>query len=205
MAVNSGIVMCVLFYGQLASFASLPSQLVDESENTKISALFSKVTQFGSILSVYGNSCYGLNMGAFEATAAQLSGPAIVLSATLLLTAVAKRLMLRLSYFLQKFNFEAEISFGNTIFNVLLLLFSSASSAIFQLITRQQCCESTPDCSEFNFFYNKEQSPDTFDMHVLTPYVANVTISCCICGLHALYKQKMLEETFFKEPCSKIS
>jgi hypothetical protein len=79
-----------------------------------------------------------LDMGAYEATAAQLCGPAIVLSATLLLTAAAKRLLLRLANFLQKHNFDVEVSFGATMINVLLLLFSSVSSVIFQLITCQE-------------------------------------------------------------------
>jgi hypothetical protein len=138
MQTSSGLITCVLFYGQLSSFASLPSQFVDDSEKSELSAWFSKVAQFSSIMSLYDKSCYGLDMGAYEATAAQLCGPAIVLSATLLLTAAAKRLLLRVANFLQKHNFDVEISFGATMINVLLLLFSSVSSVIFQLITCQE-------------------------------------------------------------------
>ena len=105
--------MCVIFYGQLSSFASLPSQLFRESEKSGISGWFSKVAQFGSILSFYDNSCFGLNMGAYEATVAQLCGPAIVLSAALLMSANAKRFLPRLSDFLQKNEIDIKISIGH--------------------------------------------------------------------------------------------
>jgi hypothetical protein len=135
MTINSGFITCVLFYGQLASFASLPSQLVAESEKSEISLWFSKVSQFSSILSFYDDSCYGLGMGAYEAIAAQLIGPFIVLFATLPLTAAAKQLLLKLDHFCERHNVNISISYGATIINVLLLVFSSVSSVVFQLIT----------------------------------------------------------------------
>jgi hypothetical protein len=131
---NSGLVMCVLFYGQLSSFASLPYQLSEGSQDP-FSAWLSKVTQFGSIMSLYDRSCYGLGMGAYEATAAQLCGPAIVLVASLLLTAAAQRLLPRFALFLQRRNIEVRISLRATLINVILLLFSSVSSVVFRLIT----------------------------------------------------------------------
>jgi hypothetical protein len=138
MTINSGFITCVLFYGQLASFASLPSQLVPESEKSEISLWFSKVSQFGSILAFYNDSCYGLGMGAYEAMAAQLIGPVIVLSVTLPLTYAAKLLLLRLTHFLQRHSINISISYGATIINVLLLVFSSVLSVVFQLITCQE-------------------------------------------------------------------
>jgi hypothetical protein len=138
MKISSGFVMCVLFYGQLSSFASLPSQFVDESEISGIFPVWvSKVTQFRSVLAFYGNTCYGLNMGAYEATAAQLCGPAIVLCVALLLTSAAKHLQPRLANLLQTHELNLTISIGATMINVLLLLFSSISSVVFQLITCQ--------------------------------------------------------------------
>jgi hypothetical protein len=131
---NSGLIMCVLFYGQLSSFASLPYQLSEGSQDP-FSTWFSTVTQFGSILSLYDRSCYGLDMGAYAATAAQLCGPAIVLVASLLLTAAAQRLLPRFALFLQKRKIDIRISFRATLINVILLLFSSISSVVFQLIT----------------------------------------------------------------------
>ena len=77
-------------------------------------------------------------MGAYEATAAQLCGPAIVLTAALLLTAAGHRLLPKISHVLQKHNVEIRISPCVTIINVLLLLFSSVTSVVFQLITCQQ-------------------------------------------------------------------
>jgi hypothetical protein len=77
-------------------------------------------------------------MGAYEATVAQLCGPAIVLSAALLMSANAKRFLPRLSDFLQKRKIDIKISIGATMINVVLLLFSSVSSVVFQLITCQE-------------------------------------------------------------------
>ena len=132
---NNGLIMCVMFYGQLSSFASVPPQFDAAAQS---SSWFSTVTQLGSVVSLYRDSCYGLNMGAYEAEAAQLCGPAIVVVAALLLTAAAKWLQPRCVHFLQKRKIDIQISFGATMVNVLLLLYSSVSSVVFQLITCQQ-------------------------------------------------------------------
>ena len=78
-------------------------------------------------------------MGAYAATVAQLSGPAIVLVVSLLLTVAAKRLMQvqRFTDFLRKRKLDVRISLGATATNVLLLLFSSVSNVVFRLITCQ--------------------------------------------------------------------
>jgi hypothetical protein len=133
MKISSGLITCVLFYGQLSSFGSLPPQLLDASQTSSAASWFSKVTQFGSVMSLYDSACYGLDMGAFEATAAQLCGPAIVLIASLLLTAAAQRLLPRFALFLQKRKIDIRISFRATLINVILLLFSGVSSVVFQL------------------------------------------------------------------------
>ena len=130
--------MCVLFYGQLSSFASGPSDFIEknqDSDQSDFSSWLSKVSQFDSMYSFYRDSCYGLDMGAYEATWMQLCGPAIVLVASLLLTAVAQRMMPRFSNFFHKHKIEVRISLRATTINVILLLFSSVSSVIFQLIT----------------------------------------------------------------------
>jgi hypothetical protein len=131
MSIDSGLIMCVMFYGQLSSFASVPPQFDDAAQS---SSWFSTVTQLGSIVSLYDDSCYGLNMGAYEAAAAQLCGPAIVVVAALLLTAAAKWLQRRFTLFLQK----QKLCLGATLVNALLLLYSSVSSVVFQLITCQE-------------------------------------------------------------------
>ncbi len=132
---NNGLIMSVMFFGQLSSFASVPPQFDAAAQS---SSWFSTVTQFGSIVSLYDNSCYGVNMGAYEAAAAQLCGPAIVVVVALLLTAATKSLQPRCAHFLQKRKIDIQISFGATMVNVLLLLYSSVSSVVFQLITCQQ-------------------------------------------------------------------
>jgi len=132
---DDGLIMCFLFYGQISSFAG--SVVVsDQTEATSSSSWFS-VTQFASILNLYQNSCYGLNMGAYAATAAQLIGPAIVLLVSLLLTLTAKRLKPRLAGFLEKHELKIRVSFGVTLTNVLQLLFSRVTDVVFKLITCQ--------------------------------------------------------------------
>ncbi len=130
----SGLIMCVLYYGQLSSFATMLS----DGSQPSVSAWVSKVTQFGSIFSLYDSACYGVDMGAYEATAAQLCGPTFVLAATLLLNAAGHWLLPKFNHVLQKHHLHIRISLRATLINVLLLLFSSVSSVVFQLITCQQ-------------------------------------------------------------------
>jgi hypothetical protein len=135
---NTGLILCVLFYGQLSLFSSLPSQLDDDSQTSEEnSAWFSRVTQFGSIVSLYDRSCYGVNMGAYEATAMQLCGPFIVLLVSLTFAAAAKRLLPKFSDILQKHKLDIRVSFSATLMNVLQLLFSSVIKVVFELITCQ--------------------------------------------------------------------
>ena len=136
---GEGLTMCVLYYGQLATFASIPTYVGDQALHSATSSWFAQITQFVSVLSIYEDTCYGPNMGAYAATVAQLSGPAIVLVVSLLLTAAAKKLMQmqRFTDFLQKRKLDIRISLGATVTNVLLLLFSSVTNVVFRLITCQ--------------------------------------------------------------------
>jgi hypothetical protein len=74
-------------------------------------------------------------MGAYAATLAQLSGPAIVVFVSLVLTLVAGRLQLRFVNYFRKHKLKFRESFSVVLVNVLQLLFSSVSSVIFRLIT----------------------------------------------------------------------
>jgi hypothetical protein len=74
-------------------------------------------------------------MGAYAATLAQLSGPAIVVFVSLVFTGVAGRLQLRFVNYFRKHKLMFRESFSVVLVNVLLLLFSSVSSVIFRLIT----------------------------------------------------------------------
>jgi hypothetical protein len=132
---SSGLVMCVLFYGQVSSFASIPPIVKPRSQNSAESTWFSKIAQFESVLALYENTCYGVSMGAYEATLAQLSGPAIVVVVSLMLTGIICRLQRRFGAFFQKHNLDFRESFGVTLTNVLLLLFSSVAYVVFRLIT----------------------------------------------------------------------
>jgi hypothetical protein len=132
---SDGLIMCVLFYGQMSAFASFPPIFKAQSHSSAESNWFSKITQFESVVSLYENSCYGPSMGAYEATLAQLSGPAIVVVVSLLLMFVAGRLQLRFTNFFRKRGLKFRESFGVTLINLLQLLFSSVTSVIFRLIT----------------------------------------------------------------------
>jgi hypothetical protein len=73
-------------------------------------------------------------MGAYAATLAQLSGPAIVVFVSLVLTLVAGRLQLRFANYFRKHKLKFRESFSVVLVNVLQLLFSSVSNVIFRLI-----------------------------------------------------------------------
>jgi hypothetical protein len=144
--VHSGLVRCVLFYGQMSLFASPGSvtQLSSSGDGPQASvasAWFARVTQFESLTSLYSQTCYGINMGAYAVTAAQLSGPAIVLVFATALTAVLK-LMQPL---LQRHKIQVVVSFPATLSVVVLLLFSSVTTVVFKLIT---CASITNDSND---------------------------------------------------------
>jgi hypothetical protein len=132
---SDGFIMCLLFYGQISSFAAIPPILKSNSLNSAEATWFSRVIQFESVVSLYESTCIGLDMGAYDATLAQLSGPAIVLSVTFVLTLVAGRLQLRFTNYFQKHNLDIRKSYGVVMINVLQLLFSSVTVVVFRLIT----------------------------------------------------------------------
>jgi hypothetical protein len=132
---SDGLLTCVLFFGQISSFASIPPISAGKSQNPAESAWLSKVAQFESVLSLYENTCYGPSMGAYEAKLAQLTGPAIVFVTSLVLTGFSGQLQLRFSKFFRTHNLEFRESFGVALINVLLMLFSSVTHVVFQLIT----------------------------------------------------------------------
>jgi hypothetical protein len=134
---DDGFIMCVLFYGQMSSFARISQVVHKQSDNSDIASWISKWSQFSSILSAYQNSCYGPSMGAYEATVAQLIGPLTVFLSSMLLIFPAKLLRRRFHHFFAKRKLDVTISFQTSLMNLLLMLFSSVSSVIFQLITCQ--------------------------------------------------------------------
>jgi hypothetical protein len=134
---NDGFINCVLFYGQMSSFARIPPVVNEQADNSETASWFSKSSQFSSILSAYQNSCYGPSMGAYEATAAQLIGPLTVFMSSMLLIFPAKLLKEKFHHFLRKRRLNVTISFQTTLMNLILMLFSSVSSVVFQLITCQ--------------------------------------------------------------------
>jgi hypothetical protein len=134
---DNGFINCVLFYGQMSSFARIPPVVNEQADNSEAASWFSKSSQFSSILSAYRNSCYGPSMGAYEATAAQLIGPLTVFLSSMLLIFPAKLLLKKFHHFLRKRKLDVTISFQTTLMNLILMLFSSVCSVVFQLITCQ--------------------------------------------------------------------
>jgi len=128
-----GLIKCMLFYGQMSTFAQLSaiSAGSQASQSSSMSSWLPRVSQFESIASLSSKTCYGTDIGAYSFTAMQLYGPAIVLMFSLALTLVLKRAQ----PFLQRHNICVEFSIPATITNVILLIFSSVSTVIFKLIT----------------------------------------------------------------------
>jgi len=141
--VDDGLVMCVLFYGQMSLFAS-ESQSSSSDTGTHasaVSAWFARVMQFDSITSLYSQTCYGINLSAYDVTAAQLAGPAIVLIFAMALTLVVKRAQ----PLLKQRKIDVVVSIPATLSVVILLLFSSVTTVIFKLIT---CAQITGDSKD---------------------------------------------------------
>jgi hypothetical protein len=126
---KDGLLYSILFYGQMSAFASIPTS----SSQSSASLFLSKLTLFGPLLSLYENSCYGPNMGAYAATAAQLSGPALVLVISMLLTLAAGTAKNRFPNFFRRF----QTSLVATVTAALLLLFTSVADVVFTLISCQ--------------------------------------------------------------------
>jgi hypothetical protein len=126
---DDGLIMCVLFYGQMSLFASVAGTA--GTQRSGISAWFARVAHLESITSFYSETCYGTNMSAYTVTAAQLSGPALVLVFATALTLVLKRTL----PFLQRCNIDVVVSIPATLSVVILLLFSSVTTVVFKLIT----------------------------------------------------------------------
>jgi hypothetical protein len=154
---DDGFFMCVLFFGQISSFARIPPVVKEQADNSETVSWFSKSSQFSSMLSAYQNSCYGPSMGAYEATAAQLIGPLTVFLSSMLLIFPAKLLLRKIQ---SSRKVDVTISFATTLMKLLLMLFSSISSVVFQLITCQDTgqgnvvfIDGTKSCSgaAFNF------------------------------------------------------
>jgi hypothetical protein len=127
--VSDSLISCVLFYGQMSSFAivSPPSATSAETRHSAVSSWSARVSQFSSITSLYSRTCFGPNMSAYAMTAAELCGPAIVLFFSL---AFAFFMKLR-----HKNRGKKRFSILATLSVVVLLIFSSVATVVFKLVT----------------------------------------------------------------------
>jgi hypothetical protein len=126
-----GLITCLLFYGQMSTFAQLSAFGVQDAGPSSISTWIPRVLQFESITSLYSETCYGTDIGAYAFTVMQLCGPAIVLIFSLVLTLALKQAR----PFLQRHNIGVEFSIFATCSHVILLIFSSVSTVAFKLVT----------------------------------------------------------------------
>ena len=129
-AKKSGLVQCMVFYGQMSTFAQLSDVTLGSAGTSPISSWLPRILQFESIASLLSETCYGTDLGAYAFTAMQLCGPVIVLVFALVITLALKRAR----PFLQRYNIDADVSILATCTNVILLIFSSVSTVVFKLI-----------------------------------------------------------------------
>jgi hypothetical protein len=130
---HSGLISCVLFYGQMSLFASFPQSSASGStpHPSAISSWLARTTQLESVASLYSQTCYGMDMGAYAVTATQLSGPAIVLVISVTITLALKQAQ----PFMQRR--DVKVSIAATLSTVVLFLFSSVTTVVVKLITCQ--------------------------------------------------------------------
>jgi hypothetical protein len=125
--VGDGLITCLLFYGQMSSFAvvSQPSATGAEAQHSSVSSWSARVAQFSSVSSLYSQTCFGPNMGSYAVTAAGLCGPAVVLVLSL-----AFVLFMKLRH-----KDEERFSILATLFVVVLFILSTVASVVFQLVS----------------------------------------------------------------------
>jgi hypothetical protein len=126
--VSDSLISCVLFYGQMSSFAIVsPPSATSATQHSTVSSWSARVSQFSSISSLYSQTCFGPNMSAYTMTAAELCGPAIVLFFSL---AFAFCMKLR-----HKNQEKKRFSILATLSVVVLFILSSVATVVFKLVT----------------------------------------------------------------------
>ena len=141
---QSGLIPCIIFYYQMASFSSegahsildggLSQTYGDSRDQTSFSYWLGRISQFNSLASLYKFTCFAPNMTIYNTTAALLIGPVIVLVTSFLWTWLIKRLHSRFpSSSVQRII----VSYQGSAASSSLFLFSSVATVIFKLIRCQ--------------------------------------------------------------------
>ena len=134
---SDGLLSCLLFYLQIASFAS---SLNDSSGSNAIT----EYSQVRSVVALFARSCYARNMSAYDAAAARLVGPLFVL-----LFSLAWTWLLRvLQPLLHQRGAFVQVSYGGTAISAILYVFSSAATVVFTLV---ECTSYTDSASSVVF------------------------------------------------------
>jgi hypothetical protein len=121
---SSGALSCVLFYWQMAWFATS----LDDSDRSE--AQFFEIGLLRSLLAFYERACYAPDMSAYNATAARLIGSFFVLFFSLAWTCVLSAL----HPLLQLRNIDIQVSYSGTLVAVFLYVFSSVADVLFTLV-----------------------------------------------------------------------
>jgi hypothetical protein len=116
-------ISCVLFYLQVALFASS----ADDEED--FSAIL-QMSQVRSLLTYYDNTCYAPDMSAYNMHAAKLIGPLFVLVFSVAWTWILQALQPRL----QRRNIRIQVSYSGTLVSTILFCFSSVAQVVFTLV-----------------------------------------------------------------------
>jgi hypothetical protein len=120
---SSGSWSCVLFYFQMASFAT------NRDDSNRTNAILD-ISIVRSALAFYASACYAPNMSAFDATATRLVGSLFVLVFSMVWTWALSALQPRL----QERNISIQVSFSGSFVTAILFVFSSVASVVFTLV-----------------------------------------------------------------------
>jgi hypothetical protein len=120
---SDGLLSCLLFYLQMASFAT-------SLNNSSGSSAILEYSQVRSVVAMFARSCFARNMSAYDAAAARLVGPLFVF-----LFSFAWTCLLRvLQPLLQKRGIYLQVSYGGTAISAILYVFSSVATVVFTLV-----------------------------------------------------------------------
>jgi hypothetical protein len=118
---------CLLFYLQVALFASIPEVQNDDQND---SSWFLRISQVQSLVTFASETCFAPSMSAYHATASKLIGPLFVLAFSAVWTWILRALQPRL---LQR-NIKIRVSYSGTFTETILFVFSSVASVVFTLV-----------------------------------------------------------------------
>jgi hypothetical protein len=120
---GSGVLQSILFYFQIASFAST-------SSSSNFSSAILEYSQTQSFVAFRASACYAGDLSAYSATVARLIGPVFVFWFSLAWTWILQLLQPQF----QKRNIVVEVSYSGTAVTSILFVFSITATVVFTLV-----------------------------------------------------------------------